>query len=133
MNGTIGLAEFSISQLRNPATHRLYETTDDISISSIHIHKFVEHCTQSIFQLPDHSLHLRDRTATVALARQTAMYLLHTSFGLSLTAIGAYFSRSRKTVAHACAAIENRRDDPAMDRVLSTLERALLPLRDGLR
>ena len=85
---------------------------------------------QSVFQLPEFSLRSRDRKATVSTARQVAMYLLHTQYGFSFTLIGAYFSRSRKTVAHACAVIENLRDDPAMDRVLSTLEAALGRLRN---
>ena len=58
------------------------------------------------------------------------MYLLHTLYGFSFTLIGAHFSRSRKTVAHACAVVENLRDDPAMDRVLSTLETALARLQN---
>ncbi len=63
------------------------------------------------------------------MARHVAMYLLHTLYGFSFTVIGVHFSRSRKTVAHACAVVENLRDDPAMDRVLSTLEAALGRLR----
>lgn len=85
---------------------------------------------QSVFQLSECELWKRNRTATVSLARQTAMYLLHTFYGFSFTVIGAHFSRSRKTVAHGCAVIENLRDDPVMDRVLLTLERALMRLQN---
>jgi hypothetical protein len=60
--------------------------------------------------------------APVALARQAAMYLAHVSCGLSLTDVGAVFSRDRTTVAHACAVIEDRRDDPVFDRALELLE-----------
>lgn len=107
-------------------TQPLYATRTSISISCIHLLNFVEHAVQSIFQLPEHSLKRRDRRPAVAHARHIAMYLLHTLYGFSFTQIGAYFSRSRKTVAHGCAAIEQLRDDPAMDLVLLTLETALV-------
>jgi chromosomal replication initiation ATPase DnaA len=119
------LASFPESFQRITLTHHLFGKSSAISISCIHFLNFVEHCSQSVFQLPELSLRKRDRRATVALARHVAMYLLHTLYGFSFTLIGAHFSRSRKTVAHACAVIENLRDDPAMDRVLSTLESAL--------
>jgi chromosomal replication initiation ATPase DnaA len=60
--------------------------------------------------------------ATAALARQVAMYVTHVSCGMSLTDVGALFSRDRTTVSHACAVIEDRRDDPVFDRVLELLE-----------
>lgn len=62
----------------------------------------------------------------VALARQTAMYLAHVAFGLSLTRVGICFGRDRTTVRHACAQIEDRRDDPALEFGLTALESALL-------
>ncbi len=61
--------------------------------------------------------------------RQTAMYLAHVAFGLTYTQIGQLFSRDRTTVAHACGAVEERRDDPVIDRALTTLEEALQLLR----
>jgi hypothetical protein len=60
--------------------------------------------------------------APVALARQAAMYLAHVSCGLSLTDVGQIFARDRTTVAHACAVIEDRRDDPVFDRALELME-----------
>ncbi|HEX2843338.1 helix-turn-helix domain-containing protein [Hyphomicrobium sp.] len=60
--------------------------------------------------------------APVALARQAAMYLAHVSCGLNLTDVGLIFSRDRTTVAHACAVIEDRRDDPVFDRALELME-----------
>lgn len=62
----------------------------------------------------------------VALARQTAMYLTHVAFGLSLTRVGVCFGRDRTTVRHACALIEDRRDDPGLEFGLTALETALL-------
>jgi chromosomal replication initiation ATPase DnaA len=60
--------------------------------------------------------------APVALARQAAMYLAHVSCGLTLTDVGRIFARDRTTVAHACAVIEDRRDDPVFDRAVELME-----------
>lgn len=54
-----------------------------------------------------------------------AMYLAHVGGGLSLREVGLLFARDRTTVAHACAAVEDRRDDPLLDRCLTFLELAL--------
>ncbi|MEQ1711536.1 MAG: helix-turn-helix domain-containing protein [Hyphomicrobium sp.] len=72
--------------------------------------------------------------AEVALARQVAMYLAHVACGISLTDVGRMFSRDRTTVAHACAVIEDRRDDQMFDRAIELLElvvRALARVRAG--
>ena len=63
--------------------------------------------------------------APIASARQAAMYLAHVKLGLSLTSVGAYFGRDRTTVAHACARMEDSRDDPRREQVLTCLEAAI--------
>lgn len=68
----------------------------------------------------------------IALARQTAMYLAHVAFGLTFTRVGICFGRDRTTVRHACALIEDRRDDPALEFALSALEAGLLALSGSL-
>lgn len=71
---------------------------------------------------------IRDRSrgrAAAAFARQTAMYLAHVHLGLSLSQVGRSFHRDRTTVAHACARVEDSRDDPKTERVLACLEAAL--------
>ncbi len=60
--------------------------------------------------------------AETALARQIAMYLCHTTFSLLLTEIGVHFGRDRTTVSYACALVEDKRDDPEFDLMLSQLE-----------
>lgn len=65
-----------------------------------------------------------------ALARQLAMYLAHVVLGRSLTEIGDAFGRDRTTVSHACALIEDMRDDPAFDEEVSAFERRLEAERD---
>ncbi|MBN8956092.1 MAG: chromosomal replication initiator DnaA [Rhizobiales bacterium] len=65
------------------------------------------------------------RTATVALARQCVMYLAHTTFGWSHTAVGAACGRNRRTVAHGCRLVEERRERPAFDALVARLEATL--------
>ena len=62
------------------------------------------------------------RTRTAAHARQTAMYLAHISFGMSLARVAYAFGRDRSTVAHACRVTEDRREDAAFDVRLEQLE-----------
>jgi hypothetical protein len=68
----------------------------------------------------------------IAFARQSAMYLAHVAFGLSFSDVGRGFGRDRTTAAYACRLIEERRDDPAIDRVLGSLESACGALRHRL-
>lgn len=72
------------------------------------------------------------RSPYVALARQSAMYLSHTAFGLTLHDVATAFGRDRTTAAHACRLIEDRRDDPAVDMLLGSLEDACRALRHRL-
>ena len=60
--------------------------------------------------------------AEVAFARQVAMYLCHVGFEFSLTRVAAAFGRDRSTVAHACHAIEDRREQEQFDRLMNALE-----------
>ena len=69
----------------------------------------------------------------IAFARQLAMYLTHVGFGLTLTEVGACFERDRTTVRHACALVEDRRDQPAFDLAVSALEAGLGHLAFGLQ
>lgn len=62
--------------------------------------------------------------APIAFARQVAMYVAHVWFGLSLSEVGRSFGRDRTTVAHACRVVEERRDDPRLDRVIAAIETA---------
>jgi chromosomal replication initiation ATPase DnaA len=69
---------------------------------------------------------------SVAFARQSAMYLAHVTFGLSYSEIGEVFGRDRTTAAHACRLVEDRREDPAIDALMSSLESACATLHAGL-
>ena len=68
----------------------------------------------------------RDRAT--AFKRQTAMYLAHVGFGLSMAEIGRSFGRDRTTVVHACHLIEDRRDEARFDDLLDHLEQAATAL-----
>ena len=90
----------------------------------------IEHAVTLVFGVHTGDLQLARRgRAQVALARQTGMYLAHVGFSLSLTEVGFLFERDRTTVAHACALIEDRRDDRDFDRALELLERAVRAMR----
>lgn len=65
------------------------------------------------------------RSASVAFARQLAMYLCHVVGDMSLRDVAKEFDRDRTTVSHACHAIEDRRECPIFDRQIDTLEQAL--------
>jgi chromosomal replication initiation ATPase DnaA len=83
----------------------------------------VELAVSQVFGVARDAIGMQTRgRAPVALARQVAMYLAHVAYGLSLTEVGRLFARDRTTVAHACALVEDRRDDVAFDRALELLE-----------
>lgn len=63
--------------------------------------------------------------AEIALARQLAMYLMHTHYSRIYSEVGRFFGRDRTTVSHACALIEEMREDPAFDDRVGRIEREL--------
>lgn len=65
------------------------------------------------------------RSASVAFARQLAMYLCHIVGDMSLRDVATEFGRDRTTVSHGCHAIEDRRECPIFDRQIEHLERDL--------
>lgn len=68
--------------------------------------------------------------ARIARARQYAVYLHHVALGASLSACARQFGRDRATVRHACAVIEDLRDDRRFDLAAARLERAVAAQRD---
>jgi chromosomal replication initiation ATPase DnaA len=71
---------------------------------------------------PDQMLSPSRGAAQVALARQVAMYLTHVIGRIDYAEVGRCFGRDRTTVQHACAVVEDRRDDPQFDRTVHLLE-----------
>lgn len=67
----------------------------------------------------------RDRRRTSCHVRQISMYVCHVVLQISLTDIGYAFRRDRSTVSHACHVVEDRRDDPAFDDFIASVERVV--------
>ena len=85
----------------------------------------LETVVASTFRLTVADLHGVSRgEAQIAFARQVAMYVAHVWFALPLSEVGRRFDRDRTTVAHACRVVEDRRDDPRIDRVVAAIESA---------
>ena len=53
--------------------------------------------------------------------------------GIRLSEVARGFGRDRTTVAHACARIEDRRDNPKFERILDCLEAAVERWSDASR
>jgi len=60
-----------------------------------------------------------------AQARALAIYLAHVALGLSMAEVARCCARHHSSVAHACALIEDRRDEPAFEAALAGLEDAI--------
>ncbi len=85
--------------------------------------RLMESAIAAAFAVPVDELRSHSRrTQSVAFARQSAMYLAHVVLGLNYSTTGLLFSRDRTTAAHACQVVEDRRDDPVIDRLLQRLE-----------
>lgn len=67
---------------------------------------------------------------SVARARQLAVYLHHVALGASVSGCARAFARDRATIRHACATIEDLRDDSRFDAGAARLESALAAQRD---
>ncbi|AXS39929.1 helix-turn-helix domain-containing protein [Breoghania sp. L-A4] len=95
---------------------------------------FVEAAITTVFNVTPEALRAPTRScAEVALARQVAMYVMHVVFGWSLTSVGRHFGRDRTTAGHACRRVEDQRDDPAFDAMLTAIERAAAACRTAAR
>ena len=64
------------------------------------------------------------RSTRAVFARQVAMYVAVVGFGMSYARVAGALGRDRSTVAHACHAIEDRRDDASFDRWIAALEQS---------
>ena len=87
------------------------------------LHTVVLETVCRIYHVELEVLEARSRgVARVALARQVAMYLAHVVGRIENVEVGRLFGRDRTTVAHACAVVEDLRDNPKFDRTLDLLE-----------
>jgi len=92
-------------------------------LAGLALHRFLLELVGLVYHIELSELlsQTRGRKKT-AFARQIAMYLAHTTGGLSLSSVGRLFRRDRTTVSHACALVEDARDELNFDRTLSHLE-----------
>jgi hypothetical protein len=65
----------------------------------------------------------RNRRFAISHIQQIAMYVCHVVLQLTMTDIAAAFGMDRTTVGHACARVEDRRDDKAYDTLVASIER----------
>lgn len=74
-------------------------------------------------------------TQAATRARQTAIYLAHVALSWPLARVATAFGRDRSTAGHAVRAIEDLRDDPAVDARLNDLEACIrqAPTPQGAR
>jgi hypothetical protein len=94
--------------------------------SNEHLRPLLEHTVAPAFAVARAALWRPTRgSPPEAFARQVAMCLAHVGLGLSLGEVARLFARDRRTVAHACARVEDRRDAAPLDRALDLLEGAL--------
>ena len=93
------------------------------------LRKFIDPAVALAFEVDETELSASTRRSPrAAFARQVGMYLAHVVCGLSMTEVGMLFSRDRTTVSHACEVVEDRRDDPELDRRVERLECAVVAL-----
>lgn len=73
--------------------------------------------------MPSKELRKPGRTSeSISRVRQIIMYVTHVVLRLNMGEIGRGFARDRTTVQYACKVVEDLRDDPDFDRVVSVLE-----------
>lgn len=77
----------------------------------------------ALFSVPSKELRKPGRTSeSISRVRQIIMYVTHVVLRLNMGEIGRGFARDRTTVQYACKVVEDLRDDPDFDRVVSVLE-----------
>ncbi|WP_246660320.1 helix-turn-helix domain-containing protein [Rhizobium sp. FKL33] len=64
----------------------------------------------------------RNRRFIMSHVQQIAMYVCHVVLQMTMTEVGRGFGRDRSTVGHACARVEDRRDEAGFDRLVTAIE-----------
>ncbi|WP_246041407.1 helix-turn-helix domain-containing protein [Peteryoungia ipomoeae] len=83
------------------------------------IREFAQHLLEGFGMVPS-GVNSRRAHAHI---RQVSMYVCHVTLPLSMEEVARAFGRDRSTVSHACRMVESRRDDPAYDAFVGTVER----------
>lgn len=66
------------------------------------------------------SSHRHSRAATDA--RQVAMYIANVALGIDFEDIGEFANRNRDTIRHGVERVEDRREDPGFDALITSME-----------
>lgn len=74
------------------------------------------------FGVSDAEIMGRRNKASIAFARQIAMYLSHVIGQMSLGQVAQEFGRERSTIGYSCGTIEDRRDSPIFNTQVELLE-----------
>lgn len=86
----------------------------------------------ALFSVPSKELRKSGRTPVpVSRVRQIAMYVAHVVLRLTMGDVGLGFGRDRTTVLYACHVIEDMRDDPDFDHVVSVIEQVVFAVFRG--
>jgi hypothetical protein len=72
-----------------------------------------------------HQAQGRNRRFAVSHVRQIAIYVCHVVLQLKMSEIAIAFGVDRTTVGHACARVEDRRDDGGYDALVGAIERVI--------
>ncbi|MGO4440499.1 helix-turn-helix domain-containing protein [Rhizobium sp. RAF56] len=102
------------------------EFSPPASLSSHTVCRIVSYVTAEMVALLGVRVQVRvDRRRTLAHVRQVSMYLCHVALRIPQHDVGLAFGLDRKTVGHACLAVERRRDQTAYDDFVCAMERIL--------
>ena len=104
------------------SSHRVSDHSPQTPFGAAHWRR-VEAAVALTFAVPLDELRAASRSrADSAFARQVVMYIARIALGLPDGVASRVCRRDRRTVAHACAVVEQRREDPAFNHMLHLLE-----------
>jgi hypothetical protein len=78
--------------------------------------------TEMMFLTSDEPQRGRNRRFIMSHVQQIAMYVCHVVLQMTMSEVGRGFGRDRSTVGHACARVEDRRDEAGFDRLVAAIE-----------
>lgn len=69
----------------------------------------------------------RGQAQPIAGARHLCWYLMHTGLGMRQRDVARFFDVERRALQYGIRRVEDRRDDPAFDALVTELERKIEP------
>ncbi|MDH6269140.1 hypothetical protein M2360_004566 [Rhizobium sp. SG_E_25_P2] len=77
---------------------------------------------EMMFLTSDEPQRGHNRRFIMSHVQQIAMYVCHVVLQMTMSEVGRGFGRDRSTVGHACARVEDRRDEAGFDRLVAAIE-----------